>query len=528
MKQKTFVAGLLGLALAAPALAANIVLNNVDPPGVGFNDPTPAVPVGGNAGTTVGQQRLIAYQRALELWGKTLRSNVNIVVRGSFAGLSCTASGGTLAQAGANTIHANFAGAPLANHWYGQALANAIANADLDPANDDITANFNGNVGQPNCIAGSSWYYGLDSTPGPNQIDFLDVFMHEVAHGLGFQNFISEATGNRVDGRSDVYMANTVDLDLGRWNTLTAAQIVASAVNTGRVVWDGPVVTANAPLLLGPWEGIRLSGGLSKDVEYGVSAFGPAPNAGNFSGDVVIGTDTGGTSSTDGCEAITAPVAGKIALVDRGNCNFNVKVKNAQIAGATGVMIANNSSSGSFSPGGTDATITIPSVGISQADGNAIKGAGSTVSAAFVIDNARRAGMTNGFVRLYAPGVVALGSSISHFDVTASPSLLMEPFITGGLQASRSLDLTASLMEDIGWNIETLKVFNCDTGNVPSVLDNGQMLHADVDACAAAYSNSQFITCMANVANTALAAGLLTSAQHYSVLYCASRAPRRR
>jgi len=57
-------ATLLALVLCAanPANAgAIVVINNTDPPGVGFNDPTPAAPVGGNTGTTIGQQRLGAF-----------------------------------------------------------------------------------------------------------------------------------------------------------------------------------------------------------------------------------------------------------------------------------------------------------------------------------------------------------------------------------------------------------------------------------------------------------------------------------
>ena len=111
--KKTLLAAMIGAAFSVPAFAATILVNNVDAPGVGFNDPTPAVPVGGNGGSTVGAQRLIAYQKALELWGKTLRSDVTIVVQGSFAGLPCTAGGGTLAQAGANQIFADFPNAPI-------------------------------------------------------------------------------------------------------------------------------------------------------------------------------------------------------------------------------------------------------------------------------------------------------------------------------------------------------------------------------------------------------------------------------
>ena len=57
--------------LAAPAAfgQATIVIENADPAGVGFNDTTPVVPVGGNNGTTVGQQRLNAFQYAAGIWG---------------------------------------------------------------------------------------------------------------------------------------------------------------------------------------------------------------------------------------------------------------------------------------------------------------------------------------------------------------------------------------------------------------------------------------------------------------------------
>jgi hypothetical protein len=535
---------LLALALmagfaSAPAMSANIIINNVDAPGVGFNDPTPATPVGGNAGTTVGGQRLIAYARALELWGRTLKSDVTIVVQGSFAGLSCTASGGTLAQAGAIQIFANFPNAPLANHWYGAALANSIAGEDLAPGPkdpgplappfaDDIVANFNGNVGKPGCIAGPGWYYGLDNNPAPGQIDFLDTFMHEVAHGLGFQNFANEQNGGTPGGLPDVYMANTLDLNLGRqWNTFTAAEIRASAVRNGRIVWSGPTVSENATEVLGPYEGIRLTGNVNREVAFGAASFGPAPSAANFGGDIVLGTDgvaaPGGGTTTDGCEPITAPVAGKIALIDRGLCTFVVKVKNAQNAGATGVILANTLGRTEFEPGGSDPTITIPSIGIAQADGDAIKPALPGVAVGYFIDPTRTAGIAEGYVRLYAPTVVALGSSISHFDTVAAPNLLMEPSITDTLRSSQNLDLTPSLMQDIGWKIETLKIGTCDTG-VPSVLPNGDMLHASADQCAASATNrGQFVSCLNKVTNAAKDAGYLTGRQHAAITTCAAQ-----
>ena len=75
------------LVLGAPAFgAATIAILNDDPAGVGFNDPTVVAPVGGNPGTTLGQQRLNAFQAAANKWGATLTSGVTIVVRATWDG----------------------------------------------------------------------------------------------------------------------------------------------------------------------------------------------------------------------------------------------------------------------------------------------------------------------------------------------------------------------------------------------------------------------------------------------------------
>jgi PA domain len=531
---KILIAGLVGCCIVGTASAANMVLNNVDAPGIGFNDPTPASPVGGNAGTSIGAQRLIAYKRALELWGKTLASDVTIVVRGSFARLSCTANLGTLASAGVLQIFADFPNAPLAGHWYGVALANSLASIDLAPGaldvpgpadefNDDIVANFNGDLGKADCIAGAGWYYGLDNNAPNGQFDFLDTFMHEVSHGLGFLNFASAATGATPLGLPDVYMAYTRDLTNGRqWNTFTAAEIAASAVRNGSVVWSGPKVTANAPLVLGALEGIRVTGTLSKEFVYGTAAFGPLPNASNFVGAIAIGTDANGSSL--GCTApLTAMVAGKVALIDRGTCGFAVKAKNAQLAGATAVIIANNNGGTVIGLAGADSTITVPTISMSAADGAAIKAALPGVSAQYFLDPSRLAGTAQGLVRLYAPTVVAPGSSISHFDVVATPNLLMEPFATPAPRSARNLDLTPSLMQDIGWQLETLKIGGCDSG-VASALPNGDLLHVNVEVCKAASKNrGSFIACMNDVTNAAKARGWLTGRQHASITLCTIR-----
>src|SRR5690349_14900788 len=75
---------------------AQVIVINGNGPGVGFNDPTPAAPVGGNPGTTKGQQALNVFQAAADIWGATLDSSVPIVVYATFEPLSCTATSAVL------------------------------------------------------------------------------------------------------------------------------------------------------------------------------------------------------------------------------------------------------------------------------------------------------------------------------------------------------------------------------------------------------------------------------------------------
>jgi hypothetical protein len=65
-----------------------------------------------------------------------------------------------------------------------------------------------------------------------------------------------------------------------------------------------------------------------------------------------------------------ADPAGKIALIDRGVCTFVAKVKKAQDLGALMVIVSNNAPGPAIAMGGADPTITIPSVMVTQPDGD--------------------------------------------------------------------------------------------------------------------------------------------------------------
>src|SRR5436309_13125758 len=120
---RRILAGAFALILGVGAArSATITIVNLDGPGEGFNDPTPAAPIGGNPGTTVGQQRLIAFQYAADTWGSILDSPVTIYIQSAFSPLACTATGATLGSAGAIQVFGNFPNTEVQNTWYHVAL----------------------------------------------------------------------------------------------------------------------------------------------------------------------------------------------------------------------------------------------------------------------------------------------------------------------------------------------------------------------------------------------------------------------
>jgi hypothetical protein len=156
----------------------------------------------------------------------------------------------------------------------------------------------------------------------------------------------------------------------------------------------------------------------------------------------------------DGCDAITnaAAIAGNIALIDRGNCTFVIKAAAAQAAGAIAVIIGNNAAGLPPNPmGGSDPSITIPVVGISQADANTIKAnlPGVVVTIDQDVSQPLAGADASNRAMLYAPPAFAGGSSVSHYDVRLTPDALMEPFINTALH--NTIDLTRDLFVDIGW-----------------------------------------------------------------------------
>ncbi len=464
-------AALVGQAQAA----ATIIINNTNAAGVGFNDATPALPVGGNPGLTLGQQRLFAFTYAANLWGATLTSNVPIVINASMTALACTATGATLGSAGATSIFRNFPNAPLTNTWYSYALANKLAGAYLGTLNaGQITANFNANLGlNANCLPGRTWYLGLDHNHGLN-IDFVAVLLHEMGHGLGFQTFTNGSSGAQNSGFPSVWdhflMGSATNL---LWKDMTNAQRAASAISKDQLVWTGPRVTAAVPNVLkfglasatfnGP-----AAGAITGTVRVGEADFGPALGTAPIFGEVMpVVEQTAGAG--EACEAFNTAnsraVNGKIAFVTAGVCTVAQKVKNAQNAGAIAVLVGDTVAENAVQPiplGGVDPTITITAARMFLTDAAKLRTALQTRSrtASGVFANMGRNGGAQyqgadvlGRALMYAPNPFIGGSSVSHFDRTMFRNQLMEPNISNDLGPSLipPEDMTFLLLQDTGW-----------------------------------------------------------------------------
>jgi hypothetical protein len=441
------------LLFAAPAFAANIVIINNNAPGVGFNDPTPRAPFGGNPGTTLGAQRLFIFQHAASIWGSLLPSNVTIQVRAAFAARPAPRPARRWA-APARPRSIVTSRAHRSRHLVQPGARQSPVQRRPPTAQPDINATFNLSIDAGCFGPGLVWYYGIDGNEGAN-IELLPVVLHEIGHGLGFQTFTSGTSGAYNSGFPSIYDRFLLDKISGlHWNQNTAAQRVASAVSVDKLVWDGPAAVAMASTFLTgqPEVLVNSPGGIAGNIYTAQDAtFGAALTTSGFTGNVVQLVDTTAPVN-DGCEAITnaAALAGNIALIDRGICTFVAKCAAAQAAGATGVIIVNNAAAGLPGMGGADPTITIPCVGISQADGNTIKAnLASGVNVTIRRSPTVKAGAdANNRIKVYAPNPFVSGSSVSHWDISLTPNALMEPAINNDLHDT--VDLTLPHFRDIG------------------------------------------------------------------------------
>lgn len=462
------LSSLLAFALtfvATDASAATIQIINADALGQGLNDATPATPVAGNPGTTLGAQRLALFQHAAQIWASKIESTVPIRVRVSFPqddpNFGCATTPGAfvyLGFAGPMSVWYNFPNAPRPNVLYPVALRNALAGDTMQPETPEIQAKFNPQMDlTPGCLTSyNGFWYGLDPTIAPpdDRFPLLPLVLHELAHGLASYTATNLANGEQFLDSATIYDLFLFDLQQARfWDEMNNAQRTASATNDPNLVWAGSHVQYALPSYVRPPLRLR-SGATPLNGVVQPATFGALVPREGLSGQVVAATPA------DACAPLSnaAQVAGKIVLIDRGTCLFHIKSRHAEQAGAIAVMIGNITPEGSTPVpilSGNDYTLTRPSVALAHALAQQVKAqiqtAPGTVFTLDFVPGQPDAGARNGMAQIHAPATLSSGSSVMHFSTAARGRMLMLPSINTAL--FDHLDLTPDLLRDIGWTL---------------------------------------------------------------------------
>ena len=192
--------------------------------------------------------------------------------------------------------------------------------------------------------------------------------IHDILYQYGFDeasgNFQSNNYGN--GGAAGDYVLAEAQDGGGTNNANFATPNDGSNPRMQMYLWNNSSGTSN--LLT-----VNTPAGIAGAYTAAEASFGPGVPSTPITADFAL-VDDGTSTIDDGCEPLinAAVINGKIAVLYRGNCNFVNKVLNAQDAGAVAVIVINNVAGAPTTMGGTSAAITIPSIMISQADGNSI------------------------------------------------------------------------------------------------------------------------------------------------------------
>jgi subtilisin family serine protease len=126
-------------------------------------------------------------------------------------------------------------------------------------------------------------------------------------------------------------------------------------------------------------EAVRVNSpsSVAADYESREASFTPAlAGEGPITAELVLADDgdAAGGTTFDACEPIAngADMDGQVALIQRGGCDFQVKIENAEAAGAIAAVVFNNQAELIIMSGTRD-SVAIPAVMIGQADGQLLQ-----------------------------------------------------------------------------------------------------------------------------------------------------------
>ncbi|MFP5042955.1 M36 family metallopeptidase [Parasediminibacterium sp. JCM 36343] len=215
---------------------------------------------------------------------------------------------------------------------------------------------------------------------------YWNNIMHDISYQYGFTesagNFQNTNTINGVKrggiGGDYVYAEAQDGSGIGNANFSTNPD---GQISRMQMYLFQPTVVTNANVT------IKAPAAIAGNYAYAESVFSANNQLfkkGAVSGTVVFFNDNATGTAHLACGIPVNNIKGKIALLYRGTCNFTVKIKAAQTAGAIAAIVVNSVSGSPFSMGGTDNTITIPAVMVSDVNGATIAGQltnGQTVTA---------------------------------------------------------------------------------------------------------------------------------------------------
>ncbi|XXF78940.1 myxosortase-dependent M36 family metallopeptidase [Myxococcaceae bacterium GXIMD 01537] len=206
---------------------------------------------------------------------------------------------------------------------------------------------------------------------------YVNNFLHDWYYDAGFD----EASGNaqmsnygRGGLEGDSIRAEAQDFG-GRNNANMSTPADGARPRMQQYVFDGVAelaVTAPANIARIYDSYSAAFGPATYDVDKAAAL--PPTDPDNAARDLALRI---GCSDANGTNPYTGtPFAGKIAIIERGSCGFAYKARNAQLAGAVGVIITNSATGalgrmGASGVPAVDNAITIPAVMVSKPDGDA-------------------------------------------------------------------------------------------------------------------------------------------------------------
>lgn len=218
---------------------------------------------------------------------------------------------------------------------------------------------------------------------------YINNMMHDIWYQYGFDeesgNFQENNYGNSSSpwGSGDSVTADGQDGD-GMNNASFGTPPDGGNPTMTMYLWNGPSgepLTINNGSMAGSYSAIPAGFGVGLPSENPLTA------------ELALVTDSPviNGDSYDACQSITngSEIAGKIAVIRRGTCEFGFKILAAQAQGAIGVIMVNNVPGGAISmgEGADDASNTPPSVMVSQDIGEGIISAllsGESISASLL------------------------------------------------------------------------------------------------------------------------------------------------